>query len=126
MAALSEAKHTGQFIQAESPGTISRDTVVVTVAAETTLVVGQVLGKITATGKHVPVDNDVTPAADGSEAAAGILYAELENATVAPVDMTGVVVNWGAEVRAADLEWGASDEAAGLVELAALGVKARS
>jgi hypothetical protein len=124
--ALTEDKRPGAFILAEAPNTISRDTVTVTVAATTTLSPGQVLGKITATGKFVPYDNGATPASDGSQNAAGILYGELVNADSSPADMDGVIVNWTAEVRKADLVWGTGmDEDAGLADLAALGIKGR-
>lgn len=121
-----EGKHAGGFLLAEAPGLISRDTVTVTVAAETTLQPGQVLGKITASGKYVPYNNDATPATNGSEMAAGILYGELVNAAAVPADKTGVIVNWTAEVKADELIWGTGmDEAAGIADLAALGVKVR-
>jgi hypothetical protein len=126
MAALTESKHTGGFILSEANGLRSRDEVTVTVAASTTLRPGQVLGKITATGKYVPYNNDATPAADGSENAAGILYGELINEGLAPADFQGVVVNLDAEVKATDLIWGTGmDEDAGIADLAALGIKVR-
>ena len=123
--AITERKYAGEFILSESPGKISRDTVVVTVGATTTLQAGQVLGKITATGKYVPVANGATPASDGSQVAAAILYEQQVNATGSPVDVDAVVVNWSAEVRKDGLVWGSSDETDGLAELAANGVKGR-
>jgi hypothetical protein len=126
MTALTEGHHTGGFILSEANGLRSRDEVTVTVPASATLQPGQVLGKVTATGKYEPYDNGATPAEDGTETAAGVLYGELINATEAPVDMTGVVVNADAEVKAADLIWGTGmDEDAGLADLLALGIKAR-
>ena len=120
---LSEGQYTGEFILAESPGTISRDQVTVTVAAATKLVPGQVLGKLSATGKHVPFDDTAT---DGSEEAAGVLYGELDNsAGGSPADFDAAIVNFAAEVRADDLEWGSADDTVGTPQLAALGVKAR-
>lgn len=124
---LTEGKYAGEFLLSEVPdGKISRDTVTVTVPATTTLDPGQVLGKITSTGKYVPVNNDATPASDGSQVAAGILYAALVNDGVSPVDMDGVVIDRDAEVRADDLEWGASDPVDGEAELFAIGIKLRS
>ena len=127
MAALTEGKHTGEFILSEDPRTRSRDNVTVTVPASTTLEAGSVLGKITASGKYVAYDNG---AADGSQAAAGVLYATLANDTAGAVDQAGVILNTDAEVRSADLVWksgqSASDKTAGLADLAALGIKARS
>jgi hypothetical protein len=126
MIAKTEGRHTGEFILSEAPGTLSRDTVTITVGATTTLAPGTVLGQLSGTGKYVPYDN---AGSDGSETAAAILYAELVNGTGAPVDMTGVVVNLNAEVRADDLVWASGlnsgDKAAGLVDLRALGIKAR-
>lgn len=123
---LTEGKYAGEFILSELPGRISRDNVTVTVAANTTLAPGTVLGQLSASGKYVPYDN---AGSDGSEEAAGILYSELENATGAPVDMAGVVINWSAEVRKADLAWAsgltADDKTAAYADLKALGVKAR-
>jgi len=125
--ALTEGQYTGEFIVSESNGKISRDTVTVTVAASKNQKAGSVLAKLSATGKYVEYDNAGT---DGSEVAAGILYSGLDNSAVgAPADFTGVVINFGAEVRKADLQWfsGASggDKTAAYADLAALGIKAR-
>lgn len=120
---LTEGNHTAGFLVSEAPGTISRDTVTVTVPANTTLEVGTVLGQVTATGKYLPYDDANM---DGSEDAAGVLYGELVNDTNAPVDTDGVVINWSAEVRIDDLEYvGDVDEDKALADLAARGVKGR-
>jgi hypothetical protein len=120
---MNEGTYPGEFLVTESPGTISRDTVTVTVAADTTLESGTVLGQITASGKYVPFDDS---SSDGRETAAGILYAKLENDTESADDLTGVVINFGAEVRSADLVWGEGvDDDAGLADLAARYIKAR-
>ena len=124
-AALTEGQHTGEFILSEANGKRSRETVTVTVAADTTLATGSVLGKITATGKYVPYNN---AAADGSEVAKAVLYNEIKNSGGAPADFDGVILNVDAEVRAADLQWNGQDGAAqtaGLADLLALGIKAR-
>lgn len=124
MSVLTEGKYPGEFILQELPGTISRDEVTVTVPADTTLNPGTVLGQVAATGKYVPFDD---ASSDGRETAAGVLFGKHVNATGGAVDDTAVIVNWSAEVRAADLEWEEGvDEDAGLADLAALGVKARS
>lgn len=120
---LTEPVRPGAFILTESPGTLSRDTVSVTVPAATTLAPGTVLGQLSGLGTYVPYDEAES---DGREAAAGILYGPLANDTDGPVTVTGVIVNWGAEVRADALIWGNGvDEAGGLADLAALGIKAR-
>ena len=125
MSTLSENKHTAEFLVSEAPVTRSREQVTVTVPADTTLEAGSVLAKLSATGKYVPYDNS---GSDGSEAAAGVLWEELRNATEAPVDVEATIVNADAEVREADLEWNGVDETgqtAGLADLLALGIKAR-
>ncbi len=124
--ALTEGKHTGEFILSEANGNRSRDIVVVTVPANTTLEPGHVLAKLSATGKYTEYDN---AGSDGSESAAGVLYGALTNDTGAPVDIDGVVVNQDAEVRGADLAWKAglsdNDKTAGKADLLALGIKVR-
>lgn len=125
MASATEGQYAGEFILAESPGAISRDTVTVTVPAATKMAPGTVLGQLSATGKYVPYDDAET---DGREDAAGVLYGELDNsASESAADVSGVIINWGAEVRSSDLVWeDGVDETAGAADLAALGVKARS
>jgi hypothetical protein len=123
MASNTEGKYNGEFILAECPGTISRSQGTVTVPASTTLSPGQVLGKLTATGKYVPFDNTAT---DGRESAAGVLYNELVNGTVSAADHAATIIDWSAEVRSSDLAWGTASSVIGLPQLAALGVKARS
>lgn len=124
---LTEGQHTGEFILSESPGTISRDQVTVTVPTGRTLAAGHVLARLSATGKYVPYDN---AGSDGSESARGILYSELDNSEgLSGTDMAGVVINFGAEVRKADLQWESglvdADKTAAYSDLAVYGVKAR-
>lgn len=124
MATLTEPQHTSEFLIAEAPGTISRDTGTVTVAASTTLAPGTVLGQITSSGKYVPFDDTRS---DGAEVAAAILFDTLENAALTAADKTGAtLINFAAEVRSADLNWlEGVTQAAGLADLRALGIKAR-
>jgi hypothetical protein len=125
MSSLLEGTHPGEFLFSEAPGTLSRDNVTITVPAATTYPAGLVLGKITATGKYVAYNNG---ASDGTEVAAGVLYAELKNAGAAPADAKGVIVNLNAEVRLAALDWNAQAEAAitaGIADLLAKNIKAR-
>lgn len=70
--AFNEGKHTAEFMLSEGNGTISREQVVIAAAAGA-LVAGTVLGKITASGKYVAYSN---AASDGTEVAAGILWAD--------------------------------------------------
>lgn len=120
--ALTEGTYAGEFLLSEAPGTLSRDNVTVTVPLSDTLVSGQILGKITATGKYARYDDTLT---NGLENAAGILYAPLVNAAVSAADFDGVIINFGAEVRSDDLEWDDKTEATGTVELLALRIKLR-
>lgn len=127
MAIKTEEQYTGEFILTEQPGELSRDNVTVTAPATTKLEPGFVLGKITATGAYAPYDNDNT---DGTEAAAGVLYGEVDNtAGVAAADFAAVILNFGAEVRKSDLQWGsgvlAAEKTAAYADLAALFIKAR-
>lgn len=120
---FTEGKHPAEFLISEAPGTQSRDTVTLTVPANTTYVPGQVLGQSSANDKYVPFDDAAT---DGTETAAGILYGKAVNDTEAPVDVDAVIVNLNAEVREADLVWAEGvDEDAGLADLRQLGIKAR-
>jgi hypothetical protein len=127
MSTITEGQHAAEFIVSEANGFRSRDEVTLTVAAETTLVPGLVLGKLTATGKYVPYDN---AGGDGSDVAAGILYAGIENPGEAPADYQVTVVNRDAEVRLADLQWASglvdADKTAAYADLLALGIKVRS
>lgn len=117
--ALTEGIHTAEFLLSEANGSLSRTTGTVTVAATTTLAPGTVLE--IAAGKYVVLATSTN--------AAAVLYSELANATGAPVDMTGVVVDRFAEIRLADLTWPsgwvAANWAASLTALLALGIKAR-
>ncbi len=127
MVVLTEGQHTAEFLLSESAGKISRETVTVTVPTGTVLAPGTVLAQLSATGKYVEYDN---AGSDGSEEAAGILYSELDNAAgEAPADKVGVVIEWGAEVRKAALQWKtglvADDKTAAYADLRARGVKAR-
>ena len=71
MATLNEtACYAGEFLLAEEEVFASRESV--TLLAGAALPAGQVLGKVTASGKYVAYSNG---ASDGSEVAAAILYA---------------------------------------------------
>jgi hypothetical protein len=123
MSTLTEGRHTGEFILSESPGAISRNVGTVEVPANTTLEAGTVLGQISASGHFAPYDDS---ASDGREAAAAILIDGLTNDDDAAAELDGVVLDFSAEVRSDDLVWGDGvDEEGGLVDLAALFIKAR-
>lgn len=69
---LHEKQHTGEFIMSEANGTLSREEITLASGSAAKYGVGQLLGKITADDKFKNYDPD---AQDGSEVAAGILYA---------------------------------------------------
>ena len=126
MSSLLEGSRPGEFLLSEAPGTLSRDNATVTVPAGTTYPAGLVLGKITATGKHVAYDNGAS--AGEGDAAVGVLYAALQNAGAAPADLKGVIINLNAEVRLADLNWNGQQEAAitaGIADLLTRNIKCR-
>jgi hypothetical protein len=121
MTAISEGAHPGEFILSEANGHRSRENA--TLITGQNLGAGAVLGKITATGKYTGYDNG---AGDGSQAAAGILYAAVD-ATNA--DMDCVVIVRHAEVigDALDFDAGMSgaDQTAATADLLALGIIVR-
>ena len=112
----------GAFIKSEGNGDISRETIVIA-ATYGKLVAGTVLGKITASGKYRPYDNDNT---DGSQTAAAILVYDVD-ATL--VDVTTVGLVRFAEVWTNRLVWATSvangEKAPAYVELAAANVFVR-
>lgn len=125
MAIKTEGRRDAQYLISEAAGNRSREQVTVTVP-DAGYEAGTILGKITATGKYV---RHAAGATDGSEAEAGILYANLTNGTGGPVDMPATITARDTEVRASDLtyEVGAdgAQETASKAALAALGIIAR-
>lgn len=109
MPTLNEGKHAGEFILSEGNGSISREEVTIAAAAGA-LAAGTVMGKITASGKYVAYSN---AAADGSEVAAGILYANVPDLAV---DQEAVIIARMAEVIGNALT---GSDAAGIADLAA-------
>lgn len=91
MVTLTEKRGSGAFLAAEANGTISRENVTV-LANAAEILVGTVMGKITASGKLTPWD----PAAvDGSENAYGIIYHRIP---ISATDTESVAVVRHAEV----------------------------
>ena len=121
---LTEDRRTGEFIVSEAPGSLSRDTVTVTVPAGTTLKAGTVMGQISVSGKYVQYDDSLS---DGAEDAAGILYANVTNPDEDnDADIEAVIVNLNAEVVRDDLVFADGvDEDAAIADLLALNIKAR-
>lgn len=106
---LNEPTRAGEFLLAEANGTLSRERIVVS-SGEGVLKAGTVLGKL-ASGEYAAYDN---AASDGSQAAVGILYAQVD-ATSA--DQHAVMIARHAEVKEAALT---GLDSAGKTDLAAL------
>jgi hypothetical protein len=94
--ALNETNRAGEFLLAEGNGYISRAEITIAAAAGA-MPAGQVLGKITASGKYVAYNNG---ASDGTEVAAGILYAPVADLAA---DQTAAAIVRHAEVSSAML-----------------------
>lgn len=113
----------GAFLKSEANGDLSRDVVTV-LAGSGLLRAGMVLGRVTATGKVRPYDNDNT---DGSQTAIGVLLYDVD-ATGAS-DVTAVAIVRQAEVFSERLVWATTaavgERAPAFVELAAAGVIVR-
>lgn len=122
MTTYTEGTHAAEFIVSEANGTLSRETVTI-VSGSGVITAGMVLGKITATGKYKPYDDDNV---DGSEAAAAIAVSEVD-ATSA--DKPCVTIFRLAEVVQSALQWAATNDAgdktAGLADLVAKNIVAR-
>lgn len=122
MVAKTDHLGAGSFIKSEANGDLSRETVTIA-SGNGKLFAGTVLGKITASGKYKPYDNDAT---DGSQTAAAILVYDVD-ATSA--DVAAVVIVRLAEVWTNRLQWAASvltgEKAPAYVELAAANVIVR-
>ncbi len=112
--ALTETRRTGDFILSEASGTRSREEVVIDLSAGA-MIPGTVVSKL-ATGKYVAYD-DV--GSDGSEVAAGILYAAVPDSAA---DQKGVVLVRDCEVTGIRLT---GSNANAVVDLRALGVIVR-
>ena len=122
MSVKTESVYTGEFLVSEGNNTISREQV--PVAANLTMKPGTVVSKETATGEFKPLD---PAASDGTENAAGILYAgKVTDASGGD----GVIIARLAEVVDSLLIWpaGITDEqkAAAVEQLAGLDIILRS
>lgn len=122
MTVLTEPRYLGDVLKYEAPNLYSRDQV--TVAAGQQLILGTVVGRVTATGKFKQLDPAAT---DGSEAAAGILIVDVD-ATLIDVD-EGLIVARHGIVAAATVVWPdgitAEQKIAALAQLKSLGILVR-
>lgn len=113
---LTEGNHTGEFIVSEANGTRSRGTG--TVLSGQTLVVGELVGIETASGKYVAYDPANTIL--GSDTVAGINYAEVD---ASAADVTNCVFEVrDAEVRGSDLTY--NEAVPGTITVEVAGLKA--
>lgn len=128
MTILTEQARTAEFLQSEGNGYRSRDEAVITVPANTTILPGRIMGRITATGKYVPQDADGTD--DGTREPAAILYSAVTNSTGSAVDVTGVVIARDTEIKANKVIYDPAADAAAILAanaaLAALGIIVRA
>lgn len=115
MPTLTQGRNTGEFIQSEGNGNISRE-VGTLAAAAAALVPGTLLGKLTTGGKLVAYSN---AASDGSQTCIGVLYAAAADLAA---DQKVVYVARLAEVKRAELT---GLDAAAEVELNALNIFVR-
>ena len=122
MPVLTEAINLGDLLKYEAPNLYSRD--LVTVASGQNLVLGTVLGVVTATGKAKALDPEAT---DGTEEAAGVLLVAIDASLSDRVG--GVNLDRHAVVADHALTWPsditAPQKAAAIAQLKALGVLVR-
>jgi hypothetical protein len=97
MAVTTEGNYLGDFLKWEEENRYSREKVVF--ASGNSISLGEVVGKVTSTGKYVPLD---TGAADGSETAAGIALGDYDASSA---DKEGVILARDAIVADSGLVW---------------------
>lgn len=122
MPSITETTHSGAFLIKEFSRDYNRETV--TIASGQSLAAGAVVGKVTASGKYAAYDDG---AADGTEDAAGILYAAVD---ASGGDAEGLVVLRGpAVVNKAELVFDSGQDATAqanaIADLAALNIISR-
>ncbi|MEM1113273.1 MAG: head decoration protein [Pseudomonadota bacterium] len=97
MQKFTEPRHRGEHVISEANGSLSREEGVLVTGQN--LVVGTVLGKITASGSYTAFNQD---ASDGSQVAAGVLYGAVDASTE---DKPCVVHVRSCELMAQALTW---------------------
>jgi hypothetical protein len=121
MSTITEKARTGDFLLSEANGSYSRDNEILGTGQN--LQAGTVLGKVTASGKFVQLDPAAT---DGSEAAAGLLWA---GANATDADVAIVVISRAAEAKTDELIWPTGiaepDKTTAIAQLAELGIVLR-
>ncbi len=119
MTTLTQGIQTGEFLLSEGNGMISREMKTVTIAGGVALPSGQVLGKITATGKYIAHDTGLS---NGAQNAAAVLYTPL---AATNGDYNATVFVRDCEVIGNRLNGGTAPIAATITALAALGIVVR-
>jgi len=119
---LTQGNYPGDWLKEEFSRNYCREEGVI--ASGQTLVSGQVVAIVTATGEYTAYDDD---GSGGAEAAAGVLYFDVDAASAAK---PGVILRRGpAVVSKAGLTWGSANDSTdithGLADLLALGIVAR-
>jgi NDP-sugar pyrophosphorylase family protein len=120
MTALTEGKHSGEFILSEANYDRSREEI--TVVSGQVLTACMVVGKVTVGGKYKKYDNG---AGTGEEVAAAIIFDDCD-ATDGDKKVAAIVRD--CTVKAAMLDWGSSDAtaiSAGKADLLLLGIVVR-
>ena len=122
MAVQTEGTYLNDWLKWEQENLYSREQV--TIASGNTIVKGQVLGIVTASGEYAAFDQD---AADGTENAAGIA---IDDYDASAADVEGVAIVRDAIVVEANLTFPAdidvAEQAAAMAELKALGIVTRT
>mgnify|MGYP000402677497 CR=1 FL=1 len=119
MTILTQGVQPLEFVLSEANGQQSRDTVTVTIAGAVALVTGQLLGKITASGKYVKHNSG---ASDGSQTAVAVLGADLPGVNG---DYKALAITRNAEVITAMLNNQVAPAAQALADLKTVGIIAR-
>ena len=114
--ALTEGKHTAEFLLSEGNGSISREQGILR-SESGALAAGTLLGRVTATGELSAYDNSGSPVGVG--VAVGVLYANVPDSTV---DQKVTYIARNAEVLGSALT---GLDAPGRADLAALGIVIR-
>lgn len=114
-----EGMHPGEWLVSDS-GTRARDEITVTVAADTAMVTGTVLGKIAASGKYI---KSLNGASDGSQVSAAVLLYDIPAGEARDVKVAAYTRD--CEVWGAKLNNGAGVTADQITELDARGIVVR-
>jgi hypothetical protein len=122
MATYNEKQYVGDWLKWEEDNGYSREEV--TFVSGQNIKSGHVVGKITVGGKYAEYNN---AAGTGVEAAAGIALLDVD---ASAADKKGVIIVRQAIINPNELTWKSDQDAAaktaGLVDLAALGIVART